>query len=70
MVGMGIAKRLFLLGILVFCFGFQLEAQNNGSVRGLIADSTSGEPLPFANVMISELGVGASTDDRGYFIIA
>ena len=47
-----------------------LYAQGRGTLRGLVSDSTSGEPLAFGNVLISELGVGASTDNRGYFVIA
>jgi len=66
----GVTRRFLLVWILATCFVLQLRAQDNGSLRGLIADSTSGEPLPFANVVLSELGIGASTDNRGYFIIA
>ena len=45
-------------------------AQGHGTLRGLITDSTSGEPLAFGNVFIADLAQGASTDDRGYFVIA
>ena len=47
-----------------------IHAQYKGTLRGFVADSLSGEQLPYANVFIKELNRGAITDFRGYFIIA
>lgn len=44
-------------------------SQENGVLRGVIKDSLSLEVLPFANVLIKELGTGVSTNVRGYFVI-
>jgi len=41
----------------------------NGTLRGLVVDSTNGEVLAYCNVIIKELNIGASTDVRGYFRI-
>ncbi|KAB2846122.1 MAG: TonB-dependent receptor plug domain-containing protein, partial [Melioribacteraceae bacterium] len=40
-----------------------------GSIRGLATDSTNGEALAFANVFIEGLNRGASTNNKGIFII-
>lgn len=44
-------------------------AQEKGALRGTVVDSTSGEVLPFGNVLIKDLNVGASTNASGYFYI-
>lgn len=44
--------------------------QNRGMLRGFVADSTSGEALPYANIYIPEIKRGASTDHRGFFLMA
>ncbi|OGU35709.1 MAG: hypothetical protein A2068_06915 [Ignavibacteria bacterium GWB2_35_6b] len=43
--------------------------QHTGSLRGLVTDSTTGEALAFANVYIQELNRGASTNNKGIFIV-
>jgi CarboxypepD_reg-like domain/TonB-dependent Receptor Plug Domain len=45
------------------------KAQETGTLRGKIVDSTSAEILPFANVLIKELNTGASSNTSGYFFI-
>ncbi len=67
-LGYKLSSIFFLIFIcsLLSNIGF---AQNTGILRGNIADSTSGEVLPYANVYIQELKTGASTDSRGNFII-
>ncbi|KAF0142771.1 MAG: TonB-dependent receptor plug [Stygiobacter sp.] len=62
--------KLFLL--VTVCLSFfhaGLHAQENGTIRGIVRDSTSQEVLPFSTVMIKELGTGTSTNNRGYFVI-
>lgn len=46
-----------------------LFAQEFGKLRGFVVDSTSGEALVFCNVFIEELNTGASTNERGLFLI-
>ncbi len=47
-----------------------VKAQERGMLRGFVADSLTAEPLPYANVVIKELNRGATTDSRGYFVMA
>ena len=46
-----------------------LFAQDTGTLRGLVTDSTTAEALPFTSAYIKELNIGANTDMRGYFLI-
>ncbi|MHB8905172.1 MAG: TonB-dependent receptor [Melioribacteraceae bacterium] len=63
----------YLLTI-VFFFVFIISnenicAQDTGTLRGLVVDSTTSEALAFSNAYIKELQIGANTDIRGYFLI-
>lgn len=49
--------------------GFSSEAQQKGNIRGFVVDSTNGEALAFCNVFIRELNTGASTNERGLYLI-
>jgi hypothetical protein len=56
--------------LLVICGKISfLYSQETGILRGIVKDSLSMEVLPFASVSIKELGIGASTNVRGYFVI-
>ena len=47
-----------------------LFATTTGKITGRIIDQTTGEPLPFANVVIEGTTLGAATDiDSHYFIL-
>ena len=46
-----------------------ISAQQVGTLRGVMRDSTNGEALAYGNVLIKELNRGASTNDRGYFVL-
>lgn len=54
--------------ILLFALTIMVSAQT-GTVRGFVADSTNGEALAFANVIIEGTTLGAATDIHGYYII-
>lgn len=60
-----IYRYTFLL--LLICF--TLSAQDFGRLRGFVTDSTNGEVLPYANVYIDDLQTGASTDERGLYLL-
>jgi len=60
-------KLAFVL-ILMFVMSLTLMAQNNGTVRGIVADK-AGEPLMGANVYLEGTTFGSSTDEDGIFII-
>lgn len=44
-------------------------AQQFGKLRGIVTDSTNGEALAYCNVFVQELNTGASTNERGLFLI-
>jgi len=50
-------------------FTFSLAAQKNLFITGILVDSVSKEPLPFANIGIVKKNVGGITDDRGEFLL-
>ena len=67
-------QNKFLLSIQInFIFllllSFNANAQEFGKLRGVVTDSTNGEALAFCNVYINELKTGASTNERGLFLI-
>jgi hypothetical protein len=58
-------KLFFYLIIL----NYSILAQDTGTLRGLVTDSTTSEALTFSSAFIKELKMGATTDMRGYFLI-
>jgi len=63
-------KKVYILSYLIlFLAPAVLRAQYEGKIRGFVSDSLSGEPLAFANVLIEELNYGASTDEKGFFLM-
>lgn len=65
---MSLTRKFFVFLLFIICFNIS-NAQEFGTLRGLVTDSTSSEALAYGNVYIKELKVGASTDSKGYFII-
>lgn len=58
-------KILFcLVGLLCL---FSLEGQNEIRIKGLVTDSVSGEPLPYASIIVKGTTTGAATDLDGRF---
>ena len=62
-------KHTFIATILLLSFFSHLYAGTTGKIAGQIIDATSGEPLPFANVIIMGTTMGAASDMEGYFTI-
>ncbi|MCF6268728.1 MAG: TonB-dependent receptor [Melioribacteraceae bacterium] len=54
--------------ILLF-FSSTLFAGTTGKIAGRVTDAATGEPLPFANVIVMGTTMGAATDFDGYFNI-
>jgi len=48
----------------------QTYGQNTGKIRGTITDAANGEVLAFGNVLIEELNIGVTTNDKGYYYIS
>jgi len=55
--------------ILSIFFPEPVYSQQTGDLRGFVTDSTNGEALVFCNVFIDEVKTGASTNDRGLYLI-
>ncbi len=56
------------VGLFILLISFtSIYSQSTGSLRGLVIDSTSGEPLPYCNIILKETKTGTTTDQRGYF---
>lgn len=59
--------RNILLAVVVFTAQFSWS--QNATVRGIVTDGESGEPIMFTYVGLKETQLGATTDDKGYFNI-
>lgn len=66
---MALIRNSILLFFLLLSINITAQIRETGTLRGLVTDSTTSEALAYGNVFIMELGLGASTDSRGYFII-
>ncbi len=53
----------------VFCFVSLVCSAQVGTIKGFVYDKSNGEPVLFANVLLENTVLGASTDDNGYFVI-
>ncbi len=63
-------KEFLLLAAFIFFIysGFAI-AQSSGKLTGKITDETTGEPVPFANVVLEGTNYGAASDLDGDYII-
>ncbi len=60
-----ISLIFFVLGLAtIFAYG-----QERGTIRGLITDAETGEPLIGVNIVVEGTYLGASTDEDGFFVI-
>lgn len=68
---MGFLKSTIkIIFLLQFIFGLSLLlAGTKGKISGKVSDKLTGEPLPFANVLIINTNQGAATDSKGNFLI-
>ena len=55
--------------IIIF-FSSYLFSQGLSSISGFVRDDTSGEPISYANVFLSNSTLGAATNHDGYFVIS
>lgn len=53
----------------VLCFVSFVAYSQSGTIKGFVYDKSNGEPILFANVLLENTTLGASTDDNGYFVI-
>ena len=62
-----------ILAYLAICFALIVPIQAYGqgrSISGVVIDSASTEPVPFASVMLKSAGWGKLTDDNGKFTLS
>ncbi len=59
-------KIVYILLLIGLCF--TVEA-NGKVIKGMVRDSISHEPVPYASVMLNNAGWGKLTDEQGQFII-
>jgi len=57
-----------LFFVLICCCS--INAAGKGYLRGFVSDSTNGEVIAYASVAVKGTALGATTDLRGYFLIA
>lgn len=62
-------KILQFVLLTIIIFSQFSNAQQFVKLRGVVTDSTNGEALAYCNVFVQELNTGASTNERGLFII-
>ncbi len=60
--------RFRLISFLLL-FTIHSFSQNVGTIQGVVTDANSGEALAFSNVLLIGKDIGASTNDRGIFVI-
>ena len=58
--------RLFLLLLFLTCIQI-IQAQKNYSIKGIVKEAASGEPIPYATVVIWNTTHGTATDSTGNF---
>ena len=59
---------LLLVNLFLILPGFSF-AQSSGKISGKITDASTGEPIPFTNVVIEGTSYGAASDFEGEYII-
>jgi TonB-dependent receptor len=64
------ASLTFLVCFVLLCFIFNGMVLAQGSVASIVANATTGEYLPGANVYLEGTNLGVSTDREGFFRIS
>ncbi|MBT3230011.1 MAG: TonB-dependent receptor [Candidatus Marinimicrobia bacterium] len=61
-------SRSLIQWLLLLLFAISSSAQQ--SIHGFIRENETGEPLPYANVILPELNRGATSNVEGYFVVS
>src|SRR5258708_837459 len=64
-IAVTISLKIFILFLVLSGTFTNVFAQT--TLSGYVTDSKNLEPLPFANVFISNTTIGSTSDERGYF---
>lgn len=65
----GLIVALIILAPYTPLSATMFEGTGKGILRGFVTDSTSGEPLIYANVIIKGTSLGSATNNYGFFVI-
>lgn len=60
---------LVLTIILIIIFSSNIISQSTGKIMGKVVDNSTGEGIPFANVLVEGTTLGAASDVEGNFVI-
>ncbi len=62
--------RLLFVSFFILLFSTSIiYSQSTGKIRGKITDKQTGEPIPFANVLVKGTNLGAAADVNGDYVI-
>lgn len=59
--------KLLIVNIIILTLSCSSFAQNKLKIHGIVRDSKTNEPIPFADVMIKNTNIGTSTSTKGRF---
>ena len=62
-------SSLLTIIIILLMFGSVYGQAKHGRLNGFLRDADTGEPLLYANVSLKNTGIGAASDNSGYYII-
>lgn len=64
------SKLLFKIVLLLCVFTMALQAQERrGTIQGSVIDSSNGETVPYATIMVAGTSIGTMADINGYFVL-
>ncbi|MBI3110897.1 MAG: TonB-dependent receptor [Ignavibacteriales bacterium] len=63
-----LASRFLTLLIITLCPIFPLLAQQS-DIRGVVSDSSSGERIPYVNIVIASINKGGAANASGFYLI-
>ena len=55
--------------LIIALLGIKLHAGTTGKLTGVVKDAETGEPLIGCNIMLDGTYIGASTNEKGEYII-
>ena len=69
-LGKIIFKTFLLFSVFVLLMVIKVNGQTTGKISGKVTDAETGDPLPYANIILEGTSFGAAADDNGnYFIL-
>lgn len=60
---------IYIIVLLIFTIPFNLHAKNNNTIKGIVLNSTTLQPIEFANITFKNTNAGSVTDMQGHFQI-